>query len=128
MLKQRLRRYAPRKTISCRNARKHLDASAKRQKEHYDAKTKFNRLNRGDYVWYRQEKREQGKSTKLFMPYSGPHLVLQKLNDLNYLIQMDGSGRQRVLHHNKLKRYQGFHKLVWERRALGKSKDITKAQ
>ena len=103
-------------------ARKHLESSAKHQKECYDSKAKLNQFDRGDYVWYLQEKREKGKSTKLHMPYSGPHLVIEKLNDLDYIIQMDGNGKQRVLHHNKLKKYEGIQKLSWEKKALGAKK------
>ena len=41
------------------------------------------------------------------MNFQGPYLVLAKLGDLDYRIQLDAKGKQRVAHHDKLKPYEG---------------------
>ena len=46
---------------------------------------------------------------KLQPAYSGPFLVKRKITELNYLLQLDASGLERLVHHNKLKPYEGDH-------------------
>ena len=55
---------------------------------------------------------------KLRKPYIGPYLVLQKYSDLDYVIQFDATGKKRVIHHNRLKPYEGTDKLSWATSAL----------
>lgn len=59
------------------------------------------------------------ESTKLLLKYHGPFLILQKLNDLLCRVQIDEMGTQRIIHHDKIKPYQG-DKLAWMKTALKK--------
>ena len=43
----------------------------------------------------------------------GPYLIPEKLSDLDYCIQLDAKGKQKVVHHNKLKPYTGPRGLPW---------------
>ena len=87
-------------------ARQHLQSNAKRQKDYYDIKVQLNVYKPGDKVWYLAEYRQPGLNPKLASPYIGPCLITKKLNNLDYGIQI-GPKQHRVVHHNKLKPYQG---------------------
>ena len=55
---------------------------------------------------------------KLQVPFKGPFLILEKLSNLDYHIQLDAKGKQKVVHHNKLKPYTGTRGLPWFQAAL----------
>ncbi len=103
-------------------ARKHLKEAAQRQKDYYDIKTHLNTYCPGDMVWYLSEIRKEGVSPKLQHTYVGPYLVLTNLNNIDYLLQLDSKGKQRVVHHNKLKPYEGNKSLKWAKKALNNFK------
>ena len=88
-------------------ARKHLQHSADYHKCRYDAHTFLNQYEPGDNVLYLHEERKEGECSKLQPLYHGPYLVLQRLNDLTYRIQMDACGKMKIVHHNKLRPYKG---------------------
>jgi len=99
-------------------ARQNLCKKALRQNQMYDGKLPRSPYNRGDYVWYLNESRSVGACPKLQSLYHGPCLVIKKISDLDYLIQLDQSGRLRVVHQNKIKKYEGDVKLKWAASAL----------
>ena len=99
-------------------ARKHLQASSKRQKDHYDGKQFFNKYEIGDYVLYLHERRKVGENDKLYLPYHGPYVVVKKLSDLDYLIQDTLESDPRLVHHNKLKPYEGDQRFRWAKVAV----------
>jgi transposase InsO family protein len=101
-------------------ARKHLSKKAERQKQDYDAKSTLYTYKSGDYVWYASEFRQLDIVPKLRVPYCGPFLVIKKINDLNYVLQLDAKGTQKLVHHNKLKPYLGSTTLKWAKTALKK--------
>ena len=103
-------------------ARQHLCSTSKRQKETYDAKLAYHKFHVGDLVWFYSDATQLKIAPKLRCPYEGPFLVVQKLNDLDYLIQFDAKGKRRVVHHNRLKPYFGKVKLKWPAGALKKGK------
>jgi len=86
-------------------ARKKLEVSAQRRKAYYDIKANLQSYKTFDKVWFLDETRKEGISPKLQPLYSGPYLVLQKINDLNYKIQLNGQGIIKVVNHDKLKPY-----------------------
>ena len=88
-------------------ARKHLAVNAKRSKETYDARLSFHSYKVGDLVWYLHEARRPGVMPKLQKTYDGPFVVKEKRSELNLVIQMDKNGKDRGVHHNKLKTYLG---------------------
>jgi len=87
-------------------ARQHLERKAKISKDYYDTKVQLNSYKPGDSVWYLAEYRQPGLSPKLTPPYVGPCLITKKFNNLDYGIQL-GPKQHKVVHHNKLKPYQG---------------------
>ena len=94
-------------------AREHLGKNARRQKEQYDAKCLLNSYSAGDLVWYASGAVDLQITPKLRRSYMGPVVVLKKINDLNYLIQIDAKKTQKVVHHNKLLPYRGNQRPRW---------------
>ena len=94
-------------------ARKNLTASAKRQSEIYDTKLSINHYKAGDFVWVEQTITKPGISPKLQSLYHGPYVIVQKYDDLTYRVQLTKTGVHQVLHHNKLKPYEGHSVPNW---------------
>ena len=88
-------------------AHRHLNEQALRHKDIYDSKLVFHQYEEGEVVWYLNEARIKGLSPKLQATYLGQYLITQKLNDLVFKIQVSKFGHTRVVHHNKLKRFEG---------------------
>ena len=82
----------------------------------------MNKYSVGDYVWYLIETRKPDENKKLSCPFVGPFLVVYKMNDLDYIIQMDDKGTRKVVHHNKLKPYDGDLVIKWANKAIAKVK------
>ena len=98
-------------------ARKYLASSAKRSKNLYDVKIAVNKYKKGDLVWYLLETRKVGEAPKLKPAYHGPFLVRRKVSEVNFLVQLDRDGKEQVIHHDKLKPYEGNHPPRWVQRA-----------
>ncbi|MEW8545559.1 MAG: reverse transcriptase domain-containing protein [Candidatus Thiodiazotropha sp.] len=101
-------------------ARRHLSSAAQRSKDIYDAKIAFNKYNVGDAVWCLLESRQVGVTPKLQHTYEGPYLITKKLSEINFLLQLDMYGKSRLVHHNKLKPYEGDQPPSWLVRAKKK--------
>jgi hypothetical protein len=109
-------------------ARKYLGTNAKRNKEIYDAKMSFTEYEEGDLIWYLHEVRKVGVSPKLEKAYNGPYVIKVKMSKINFIIQIDEFGTEKMVHHNKLKKYQGNNSPKWAIRlsdALKKSCKMT---
>ena len=94
-------------------ARKRLDVCAKRQKDYYDSQLQINKYKEGDVVWYLQVKRKEVVCPKLIPPYTSPFLIKKKLSEQNYLVQFSEEGREKVVHHDKLKPFKGLTMPRW---------------
>lgn len=94
-------------------ARKYLHLSTKRSKEIYDTKVVLNEYTPGDLVWYLHEGRKVGKCPKLEKRYDGPFVIKRKISALNFEIQMDRKESTKLVHHNKLKPYEGNTPPKW---------------
>ena len=89
-----------------------VEASAEaqlRQKEQYD-KDRFHReYTVGDLVLVFRPRGYSGQTTKLRHPFEGPFKVVQKHNDLNYLVRevtpRGKRGREELVHVSRLKAY-----------------------
>ena len=96
-----------------RVARKHLSAKAKRSKEYYDHRQIVHAYQVGDLVWCLHETRKVGVMPKLEKAYDGPYPVKEKRSELNFVIQINNKGQDRLVHHNKLKPYEGSRPPSW---------------
>ncbi|KAK3753675.1 hypothetical protein QZH41_003322 [Actinostola sp. cb2023] len=86
-----------------------------RQKRYYDHRgVHHNSFNRGDPVWLHNPKRKKGRCPKLQNDvYEGPFLVIDRLDDLTYRIQKAPKAKAKVVHHNRLKPYEGDNVPDW---------------
>ena len=64
-------------------------------------------------MWCLQESRKIGIMTKLQHTYEGPFLIKNKVSEINFLLQLDTSGMEKLVHHNKLKPYESNHPPKW---------------
>jgi hypothetical protein len=103
-------------------ARRHLGLNARRNKEIYDAKMFFTDYNVGDLVWYLHETKKVGIAPKLEKTYDGPYVIKVKLSKINFVLQLDSKGTERIVHHNKLKLYEGVNPPRWARQLVTKFK------
>jgi len=101
-------------------ARKHLKRAAEKQSASHDVKLSMKSYQTGDLVWYQAENRKEGITPKLQPLYKGPAVVLRKVNELNFLIQLDRRGSKYLVHHNKLKPYEGSQIVSWAKSAVKK--------
>jgi hypothetical protein len=88
-------------------ARKHLQSAARRQKDLYDARVSQSTYQPGDLIWLIADSRKIDMSPKLQNMYDGPYVVKRTISCLNYMIQLDPYGKEKLVHHNKLKKYAG---------------------
>ena len=93
-------------------ARSHLKASIERQKIVYDSKMHVYHFQAGDCVWLLNPMTTKGVSSKLQPSYVGPFLIIAKFNDLTYKLLLS-DGTTRVVHHDKLKPYEGEETPHW---------------
>ena len=63
------------------------------------------------------ERHKVGVAHKLERTYEGPFLVKQSLNAINFVIQIDKSGKEKTVHHDKLERYEGSKVPNWINKA-----------
>ena len=94
-------------------ARKHLDSASKRSCEIYDNRVLQNKYSAGDAVWSLLEARKLGVNPKLEPTYEGPFLVKKNFANVDLLLQLDSSGKERLTHHDKLKPYRGNYPPRW---------------
>ena len=99
-------------------ARKHLNKAAATQKTRYDVHATLNSYQVGDMVWLLNETRETGKCPKLQPAFLGPYVVIARYGKINFKIQLDGTGKSRVVHHDKLKIYTGVHPPSWTKKVI----------
>ena len=57
----------------------------------------------GAKVWLHDPTTKRNTSEKLTIRWNGPYTVIQRVNDVNYYIEMNGKGQ--LVHVNRLKRY-----------------------
>ena len=85
-------------------ARTHLQAAQRRQKDFYDRRVAGSPFSVGDRVLLSSTAVKRGLSPKLHPKWRGPYIVLAKINDVNYRVQLaTGQGRHQVVHFNRLR-------------------------
>ena len=91
--------------VAHEQARKHLKCITEYQHERYNTNTTLLSYKPGDLVWELNETRTHKKCQKLQNIWAGPYIVMQKLSDLNFQIQINARGKRKVVHHDKVKPY-----------------------
>ena len=93
--------------------RDNLKESAKRHTEIYDNKQMLHTYKKGDLVWFLRASKKDAICSKLLKPYIGPYPVKEKLSNQNYVLAFSKEGKSQVVHHDKLKPYQGSNPPKW---------------
>ena len=75
-----------------------------RKQDNDDLKPHFKPFNKGDLVYLLNESRTVGKNPKLQCPFEGPYIIIEKKNDLNYVIQISSRGQKKLVHYEELKK------------------------
>lgn len=57
-------------------------------KRYYDIDTQESKLEVGDPVWLYNPQQKKGLSPKLQKPWQGPYVIIKRINDLIYRIQL----------------------------------------
>ncbi|XP_070547605.1 uncharacterized protein [Ptychodera flava] len=97
-----------------RRARIALQKSAIAQKRHYEPGQHGSELTTGQFVWLRAEACKRGKSKKLTANrWEGPFLIIDKLSDVTFRIQRSQHSKQKVVHYDRLKPYEGTQAVDW---------------
>ena len=104
-------------------ARTNLKKTANYRKKHYDIKSSKRVLASGQAVWLYEPSKRPGVCAKLTPKWKGPALVLQKLDDLTYLVKIKSNTPAKIYHIDRLRAYQGNSPPKWFAKALKKHRN-----
>jgi transposase InsO family protein len=86
-----------------KNAREHLDAAHRSQQSAYDRRARGSRYQPGDQVYVFTPVVKKGKFHKFNLSWDGPVTVLKRQTDVDYLVVEPETGKQRLVHFDRLK-------------------------
>ena len=69
-------------------ARRHLKEAGSRQKKNYDKKSTTVKYEEGPFVWLRKRTREKGLTPKLQPRWLGPYLIVTRMSDVTFRVQL----------------------------------------
>ena len=110
-----------------RFARTNLKMATDRMKERYDSMAEGTPLARGEPVWVYIPQRKKGISPKLMRPWKGPYLVIKRINDLVYRVQLTPRSKPKVIHRNRLWQYTGSSPPTWLKDEDGEERELPQA-
>ena len=90
-----------------RTARQNIGIISDQSKARYDRQTNAISFKEGDQVWFYNPQRKKGRSPKLQRDWEGPYRVVKKINDVVYRIQKGPRLKMKVVHSNRLAKYNG---------------------
>ena len=82
-----------------------------------DEMTEVKKYEKGDLVWYLNEVKSDGGASQLKPVYRGPVPVKSKVTAVSCIIQLDESGRERLIHPDNLKPCKGDQFPEWVKKA-----------
>ena len=82
-------------------------------KRYYDASVWEMSYKGDDPVWFYNPQRKKGISPKFQRPWHGPNIVMKKIKDVIYRVQLSPHTKPKVIHHNRLAPYQGQNIQNW---------------
>ena len=106
-------------------ARDHLKLESDRQKLSYDHRLCSRVFNPGQAVWFYNPRRRVGFSPCLQRSWEGPYVVIKRISDVVYRIQKSATAKPRVVHHDRLRPYEGRDEPTWYRDTAPPSVDST---
>ena len=109
-------------------ARKRLRITTDRMKTRYNLDATATRLDVGTQVWLYRPRRKKGLSPKLSKNWVGPYIIVKRINDLVYRIQLTDRCKPMVVHRNRLRKYVGENMALISSTQDGKSKGSPQEQ
>jgi hypothetical protein len=94
-------------------ARNNLELNSQNMLREYNAKIQHNPYKSGDLVWVYYPNQNLGLERKLSRHWAGPFKIKEKINDVLYKIQKHPRHRGEIIHHNRLKPYNGTDIPKW---------------
>ena len=88
-------------------ARINLQKAGERQKTQADRRAYETVYSPGDLVMLHCPAVGKGKTSKLNRPWAGPVVVLKRLNDILYRVKLGPHKTPKLVHHNRLKKFEG---------------------
>ena len=97
---------------------KNLKMASGAMKKRKDIRATMKPLEQNDRVWLFNPQRKKGLSPKLSSPWDGPYLVTQRLSAVTYRIRKGNSGKEKIVHFNRLWKVNPCHEFSWDRSEL----------
>ncbi len=94
-------------------AQAHLQIRSDQMKRRYDLSLSCPLLEAGDATWLYNPQRRKGLTPKLQRPWQGPYVIINRINDLVYRIQLNPTAKPKVVHRNRLWHYGGANAPTW---------------
>ena len=91
-----------------------LDVAFDRAKTRYDSRVKEIQFREGDLVWYYCPRRKVRRNRKWQLMTTGPHLIMRRINLVNYVLQLSPRGRSLIVHIDRLRKNEGDIPTEWE--------------
>jgi len=88
-----------------RRVRTNIEQASDKMKDRYDVRAEGGGYRVGDLVWLYNPRRRRGLSPKLQCSWEGPYEIKTRINDVIYRIRRLPRGRPKVVHLNRLARY-----------------------
>ena len=107
---------------------KRLRITTDRMKTRYNLHATATRLDMGTQVWLYRPWRKKGLSPKLSKNWVGPYIIVKRINDLVYRIQLTDRCKPMVVHRNHLRKYVGENMALISSTQDGKSKGSPQEQ
>ena len=95
------------------HARSKLKLAASKQRQMYDRNTIMRTFKTGDWAWLQSTQKKRGLTPKLMLKWLGPYLVIGKLSEVVYRIQLSQRANPKVVHLNRLNMYNGPPRPSW---------------
>jgi len=93
--------------------RQHIGRAAEKNKKYYDVRVRPTRYQAGDWVYYYNPRRYQGRQDKWVRKYGGPFCVTKVLGPVNVELQRSRNAKPFVVHIDKVKPYLDTPPRAW---------------
>ena len=94
-------------------ARRNLKEAGSLQKKNYDQKSTTVKYEEGQFVWLRKRTREKGLTPKLQPRWLGPYLIVTRMSDVTFRVQLSPRSHPMVVHADRMKKYEGPSRETW---------------
>jgi predicted aspartyl protease len=101
------------------SVREETGKNCERAKRNYDLRVRPTPYSVGNWVFYFSPRRYQQRSPKWQRLYSGPYLIIRKINDVNVVIRKTAKSNPLVTHIDKLKLCLGDTPVNWLSEPVG---------